>query len=269
MNPRMTIGQEKDGSRVVALAAACGAEGKNGRTWLLECACGNSFTATTTSIRSTKHKTRCTACTRKHLSIRNKGMGATHGESRSYLYNAWRHINRRCFNEKSKAFKNYGGRGITVVPEWRTDYAAFAAYIRAEIGDRPGKDYSLDRIDNDGNYAPGNLRWATSVIQANNRRISRCKGATERQSKPRGPVIRPVFPELEDEAWVRMLAPYEDTDALTAALAIGVSPTFLRKVSAIHGLRKHSPKRIPKRELPESLVPFSKTQRLSDLDSLI
>ena len=81
-------------------------------------------------------------------------------------YRAWENMRQMCYNPKYQGSKNYLGRGITVYSEWIESFRAFHAYI----GDRPSKMHSLDRIDNDGNYEPGNVRWTTWDIQANNRR---------------------------------------------------------------------------------------------------
>lgn len=78
---------------------------------------------------------------------------------------------KRCENPKNHAYPRYGGRGITVCPEWRSDFAAFLR----DVGPRPSPDLSLDRIDNNGNYEPGNVRWATAAQQAQNRRNSKRK----------------------------------------------------------------------------------------------
>lgn len=71
----------------------------------------------------------------------------------------------RCFNPNHPKFKDYGGRGITVCDQW----AAYETFLR-DVGRRPGPDYSIDRIDNDGNYEPGNVRWATRSQQQLNQR---------------------------------------------------------------------------------------------------
>ena len=79
---------------------------------------------------------------------------------------AWNALKNRCFSPINKSFKNYGGRGITVYSGWVNDFDAFYTYI----GPKPTPKHSIDRIDNDGNYEPGNVRWATQLQQANNKR---------------------------------------------------------------------------------------------------
>ena len=81
-------------------------------------------------------------------------------------YQAWRNAKSRCFNEKHPEFHNYGARGITMCAEWVNDFGAFFAHI----GARPGPRYTLERIDNHGDYAPGNVRWATKTEQGRNTR---------------------------------------------------------------------------------------------------
>jgi hypothetical protein len=75
----------------------------------------------------------------------------------------------RCTNPNDPSYRNYGGRGIHVYPEWLDDYAAFLEHV----GRRPTPRHSLDRINNEGHYEPGNLRWATLRQQARNRRSNR------------------------------------------------------------------------------------------------
>jgi hypothetical protein len=72
----------------------------------------------------------------------------------------------RCTNPSHKSFPRYGGRGITVCDEWLESFEAFASYV----GDPPGKEYSIDRIDNDAGYMRGNVKWSTQIEQSRNRR---------------------------------------------------------------------------------------------------
>ena len=72
----------------------------------------------------------------------------------------------RCYNPNYSEFDSYGGRGIIVDPSWINDFPAFLAHI----GPRPSAKHSIDRIENDGNYEPGNVRWATLETQVNNKR---------------------------------------------------------------------------------------------------
>ena len=93
----------------------------------------------------------------------------THGESKTLLYKTWRSMVRRCSNPRDTAYPNYGGRGITVCERWRASYEAF----RDDMGPKPTPHHSIDRIDNNGNYEPGNCRWATRLQQNQNSRRSR------------------------------------------------------------------------------------------------
>lgn len=81
-------------------------------------------------------------------------------------YKAWDRMKQRCYAPSYKGSKNYKGRGITVCDEWLHDFKTFLEYV----GERPSPKYSLDRIDNNGNYEPGNVRWATLHQQHANTR---------------------------------------------------------------------------------------------------
>lgn len=96
------------------------------------------------------------------------GHGHTKGKAgtkrMSAEFTAWHSMVQRCTNPKNISYARYGGRGIRVCDEW---LASFLAFSRS-LGVRPGSEYSLDRIDNDGNYEPGNVQWATRAQQARN-----------------------------------------------------------------------------------------------------
>ena len=85
------------------------------------------------------------------------------------LYSIWQGMKTRCFNPRHPTYARYGARGITVHPDWINDFEAFAAHL----GPRPSPEHSVDRIDSDGHYEPGNVRWATRLEQARNRRPER------------------------------------------------------------------------------------------------
>lgn len=92
----------------------------------------------------------------------------THGESQSKTveYTVWAHIKARCSNPKNQRWHRYGGRGIKICDEWANSYPAFLA----AVGRRPSPKHSIERIDNDGHYEPGNVRWATMKEQGRNMR---------------------------------------------------------------------------------------------------
>jgi len=91
-------------------------------------------------------------------------------DERSPEYTAWKNAKARCSNPKSARWNHYGGRGIRMCDEWLNSFEEFLSHV----GERPSKKHSIDRYpDNDGNYEPGNVRWATPEEQARNRSITR------------------------------------------------------------------------------------------------
>lgn len=90
----------------------------------------------------------------------------THGMSNSLEYNTWVHMNQRCHNPKNKDYKNYGGRGIEVYPLWRNSFESF--YMM--IGPRPNPDDTIERIDYNKGYEPGNVKWLSRQKQVLNKR---------------------------------------------------------------------------------------------------
>ncbi len=97
-----------------------------------------------------------------------KGHNKKHGLRDHELYGVYRQMMQRCYNNEHESYENYGGRGITVHSAWH-DVATFIDDIESSIGKRPCK-ATLDREENNGNYEPGNVRWATRVEQCRNRR---------------------------------------------------------------------------------------------------
>ena len=112
----------------------------------------------------------------------SRELNTKHGLSESPEYAIWVAMKQRCENESYPDFGNYGGRGIAVCSEWS---ASFAAFYR-DVGPRPSPELSIDRIDNNGNYELGNVRWATRSQQQKNRRRSRPSAAEMKARREKG-----------------------------------------------------------------------------------
>lgn len=137
--------------------------GKRKTKWLCKCDCGKHVSVATHDLRS-GHTSSCGCYQRE----RTSEAGKKHGLKHTAIYKKWLAIKDRCFNSRNKRFHCYGGRGITVCEEWKNDFQAFYNYVSMlpHFGE---KGYSLDRIDNNGNYEPNNVRWATETEQARNK----------------------------------------------------------------------------------------------------
>lgn len=139
--------------------------GKRATRWLCQCACGKTTTVFRNSVVS--GLTRSCGCLKIETSV---GRIPTHGNDRHHHvtaeYTAWAHAKQRCYNERGKAWKNYGGRGITVCERWKTSFEAFLE----DMGLRPSPKFTLERINNDLGYSPDNCIWGTRSQQNRNRR---------------------------------------------------------------------------------------------------
>lgn len=136
--------------------------------WLCRCDCGTERVTTTGNLHSGDSNS-C-GCLRNERT--RKGIKAaltTHGMSHSVEYRAWMMMRSRCSNRNIQAWQHYGARGIKVCPEWEVSFVAFYEYM----GPRPSDRHSIDRIDVDGHYEPGNVRWAVPIQQRANQRRAR------------------------------------------------------------------------------------------------
>ncbi|KMO40978.1 hypothetical protein [Methylobacterium aquaticum] len=123
--------------------------------WRFTCDCGNNCTARIEHVRA--GRTTSCGCVRRELN-------ATHGMSHLPEYECWNNMLNRCLDQDHPSFKNYGGRGITVCRRWAGSFEAFYE----DVGQRPSVEHSLDRINNERGYEPGNVRWATRREQMRN-----------------------------------------------------------------------------------------------------
>lgn len=128
--------------------------------WACVCDCGKETVVFGSQLRS--GQTKSCGCLANDGSSRR-----THGASRSKLYNAWKTMHARCRNPSNARWERYGGRGIAVCSSW-TGAGGFAAFM-ADMGPRPSDRHSIERIDNDGNYEPGNCKWGLPETQNRNR----------------------------------------------------------------------------------------------------
>lgn len=154
--------------RLVVVSEAPSVKGR--AMWLCQCDCGQIRTVAGSHLRN-GNTTSC-GCLQKEKTIDNNKARSTHGMCRTHIHRIWLHIKDRCGNEKCKSYMNYGGRGITICDEWKDDFQTFYDYV-SKLPHFEEEGYSIDRINNDGNYEPGNVKWSTTKEQANNKRSNR------------------------------------------------------------------------------------------------
>jgi hypothetical protein len=152
------IGQQFE--RMLVISAAGRSKSKKS-LWLCRCDCDVEKVVLGANLK--EGGTRSCGCLHRELVSQ---LNTNHGQTNTAEYNIWTQAKQRCTNPNNKRFHDYGGRGVKFLFD---DFEEFFAHI----GPRPGKEYSLDRIDNSGNYEYGNVRWATLKIQSRNKRSNR------------------------------------------------------------------------------------------------
>ncbi len=136
--------------------------------YLCRCQCGTVRSVLARSLKG-RASTSCGCLRSQRMTDINKRIRTKHGHAGTPEYAAWCDMRSRCDCPKNKSYKDYGGRGIRVAEEWMCMNQGFLRFLE-HAGLRPSPQYSLDRIQNEGHYEPGNVRWALKKIQLINRR---------------------------------------------------------------------------------------------------
>ena len=155
--------------------------------WRCVCDCGNTIIVQTTKLANGNTKS-CGCLQRDFARSLPHDQMLTHGHARkdgmSSEYSTWRAMKNRCNNPKNIGYASYGGRGIKVCDRWAGSFENFLA----DMGSKPTAKHTLDRIDNNGDYCPGNCRWVPSSVQSRNKRTTKMvtvRGQTVTQADAR------------------------------------------------------------------------------------
>jgi len=143
--------------------------GRRQRMWACRCDCGKVVTVQGNNLRSGATQS-CGCLMRERVAQRSITHGHNKRGRKSHEYIAWTAMLKRCYNPRSANFGRYGGRGITVCDRWNPSNGGSFENFLGDMGQRPGNEYSLDRVNNDASYRPDNCRWADRKTQARNTR---------------------------------------------------------------------------------------------------
>ena len=152
------------GRRFGFLVATMGIRWGRDTRWAFLCDCGKQKVARVADVAS--GKTRSCGCKTTAMAVAAKGSHGEGGARYSSEYSTWKGMIQRCTDPAHSGWHNYGGRGISVCERWRASFAMFLG----DMGRRPTPAHTLERIENDSGYFPGNVRWATRKEQAANSR---------------------------------------------------------------------------------------------------
>ncbi len=175
---------------------------KHGKAeWHVVCTCGRHAIVLGHHLRS-GHSRSCNQCVNKVIPVEAHSVGKTPtgGHIRtvndkrmvSYLYRLRCNMKSRCYNPNSTSYQNYGARGVRVHDPWLQSFPTFRDWMNENLGPRPTPQHSIDRLRNDGNYEPGNIRWASKSEQLRNRRPYRPR--TKKKQTSTAPLA--LAPEL-------------------------------------------------------------------------
>lgn len=186
---------------------------RESKKWLCKCDCGAEKLILPSNLKC--GLTKSCGCFRRETSAERLKLvrvpRTTHGMSHSAEHDTWCEIHKRCYDGGHESFPYHAGRGIRVCDRW----GAFESFY-ADMGDRPSDVHSIDRIDNDGDYEPGNCRWATRVEQALNTRRNLIITAFGRTA-PLGEFVSAKESPVEyKRAWRRLRRGWSPERALTA-----------------------------------------------------
>lgn len=189
---------------------------KDGRRSLWACRCSCGTLKIVWGEKLTSHRTQSCGCLRTEVL---KKLKTTHGHSkkkqRSYYYNSWMNLKQRCTNHNNTSYKNYGRRNIIVHKAWQTSFSSFFTYLKTHLGLRPSPNHSLDRINNNKGYIPGNLRWSNKTTQNFN-----CQSSSSRGVRKEGKKFRAIISYQYKKYHLGMFATKKQATAAYKAAAL-------------------------------------------------